>query len=137
MPVAQYRERVRVDRGRAAVVAEHREPEPRAQDRASLADPPEEAEVLGEAAERDVLAVVGRRLRVALPPRQGLHRASEGRPRLVERHLVPGVRELEGRTQPREPSSYDGDPHLRSAAPKVRSFVSGESRSEPSKTSNP
>ena len=86
-----------------AVLGEHRQREPRAQIRAALADAVEEAEVLGEAAERDVLAVVGRRLRIALALRQRLHRAAERRPRLVQRHVDACVDEVERRGRPASP----------------------------------
>ena len=80
-------------------------------------------EVLREAAERDVLAVVGRRLRVALARGQRLHRAAERRPRLVERDVGAGVDEVERGGEPGEPAADDGDPHASSPRATIASFV--------------
>ena len=117
------------------MLVDHRQLKGHAPHRADLADAVEEAQVLGEAAERDVLPVVGRRLRVALAPRQRLHRAAERRPRLVQGHLVPAVHELERRAQAGEAAPDDRDSHRSSPAPMIRSFVSDESLTDPSKTS--
>ena len=76
-------------------------------------------------------------LGVALPARQGLDGAAERRPGFVQRDIVAVVSQVERRRQPGEPAAHHGDLHLRSPAPTMRSFVSRESRSEPSKTSNP
>ena len=119
------------------MLVEHGQLELQAANRARLADPVEEAQVLGEAAERDVLAVVGRRFGIAVAARQGLHGAAEGGPRLVHRYLMARVGQVERRRQPREPAAHDRHLHLKNPAPTMRSFVSGESRSEPSKTSKP
>ena len=94
-----------------AVLGEHRQREPRAEVRAALADAVEEAEVLGEAAERDVLAVVGRRLGIALALRQRLHGAAERRARLVQRDVGARVDELEGGGEACEPAADDGGLH--------------------------
>src|SRR3954454_19725171 len=102
MAVAEERKRRRRDRGAAAALVEHRELQRHAPHRGRLADPLEEAQVLGEAAERDMLAVVGLRVQVGIAPRKRLYSAAQPRPRLVERHLVPGVHELERRTQARK-----------------------------------
>src|SRR5205814_5164956 len=91
MPVAEQRERRAPDRRRPAMLVEHGQLELQAANRARLADPVEEAQVLGEAAERDVLAVVGRRFGIAVAARQGLHGAAEGGPRLVHRYLMARV----------------------------------------------
>ena len=137
VPVAQQGGAGALDLGHPPVLVDHGQLERLAPDRAALADPREEAQVLGETAERDVLPVVGRRLGIALAPRQGLDRASERRPRLVQRHLVARVDQLESRAQAGEPSSHDRCSHRSSPAPTMRSLVSGESRREPSNTSNP
>ena len=137
VPVAEQRQRRAPDRRRAAALVEHGQVELQAAHRARLADPVEEAQVLREAAERDVLAVVGRRLGVAFAPRQGLHRPAERRPGLVQRHLVARVGQVERGRQPGEAAADDRDLHRRSPAPTMRSFVSRERRTEPSKTSNP
>ena len=105
---------------------------------AALADAVEEAQVLGEAAERDVLAVVGRRGRITLTLRQRLHGAAERRPRLVERDRVALVGELERGRETGQPAS-DDRAFMAGAlpAPTMRSFVSGESCGGPPNTSNP
>ena len=54
-----------------------------------------------------MLAVVGRRLRVVLALGKCLHRAAEGRPRLVNRHLDAGVEQVESGGEPREPAAHD------------------------------
>ena len=63
-----------------------------------------------------MLAVVGRRARVALPFRQGLHRPAERRPRLEEADVVALLRELERRREPGEPTADDRDPHSATTA---------------------
>src|SRR5205085_5894515 len=137
VPVAEERAEPVADRRDAATLVDHRQPERLTANQTGRADPLEEAEVRREAAERDVLAVVGRRLRVALARRQRLHLAAERRPRLVERHLVPRVDELERRREPREAAADDGRLHGSIPLPTMRSLASGGSRSEPPKTSKP
>ena len=68
--------------------------QPQAANRAGLSDSPEETEVFGAAAERDVLAVVGWRSRVAGSCGKRLHQAAERRPGLEKRDVVPGVDEI-------------------------------------------
>jgi len=85
-------------RGAAAFV-DHSQLERYPLDLVSAADPLEERQIVREAAERDVLAVVGRRLGIALPLGQRLHLAAEGRPGLEQRHVVAGVGELERRSE--------------------------------------
>ena len=63
-----------------------------------------------------MLAVVGRRARVALLFRQGLHRAAERRPRLEEADVVALFSELERRREPGEPTADDRDPHSATTA---------------------
>ena len=101
---------------------------------AALADPVEEGEVFREAAERDVLAVVGRRRWVAVPLGQRLHGAAERRARLVERDAVARVRELERRRETGEAAADDGRSHQR-PCPTIRSFVSADRCGGPTKTS--
>ena len=60
-----------------------------------------------------MLAVVGRRRRVALALGQRLDGAAERRPRLVEDDLVAGVGQLERRGEAGEPAADDGDPPRR------------------------
>src|SRR5262249_38401685 len=66
MRIAEQGGQARLDVGARAVLREDGKREARAQIRIALADALEEAEVLGEAAECDVLPVVGRRLRIAV-----------------------------------------------------------------------
>ena len=61
-----------------------------------------------------MLAVVGRRGRIALTLGQRLHRAAERRPRLVERDRVALVGELERGREAGEPASDDSRLHLSS-----------------------
>ena len=101
VPVGEQRGRLGAIRARRSVLGDHRQREPRAQIRAAFADAVEEAEVLGEAAERDVLAVVGRRRGIAFALRQRLHRAAERRARLVQRHVGAARRRARARRRGR------------------------------------
>ena len=99
----------RPDRRRPAVLVDHRQARAA---RAGARPPCRSARgtaVLLEAAERDVLAVVGRRRRVALALGQRLHGAAERRPRLVQHDLVAGVDELERGREAGEPAADDRD----------------------------
>ena len=84
-----------------------------------------------------MLAVVGRRRRVALALGQRLHRAAEGRPRLEQLDLPAGVDELERGGETGEPSTDDDRPHRRRPCPTMRSFESADSFGGPPKTSKP
>src|SRR5436190_18486395 len=86
----------------AAALVDHRQAQRLAPEGFLLADAGEEAPVGLEAAERDVLAVVRRRWRIALALGQRLDGAAEGGPRLVEDDLVPGVGQLERCREPRQ-----------------------------------
>src|SRR5712691_2566854 len=125
------------DRRDAATLVDHREAQPLASERSVLPDPGKEAPVGLEAAERDVLAVVRRRRRVAFALGQRLDGAAEGGPRLVKDDLVSCVDQPERRREACEPSSHNRDPQGKKLAPTIRSFVSRESRGGPSKTANP
>ena len=120
-----------------AVFGDHRQGEPRAQDEPRFADAVEEAQVLREAAERDVLAVVRRRLRVALALRQRLHGAAQRRPRLEQRHLRARVDEVERGREPGEAASDDRRPHRSSPRATTASFAGVERRHDAPKTSKP
>ena len=137
VPVAEKRQEPVADRRDAAALVDRRQRERLAAHVPGRADPLQEAQVRGEAAERDVLAVVGRRVGIALARRQRLHLAAEGRARLVERHVVARIDELERRGEPGQPAADHSRLHRRSPAPTTRSFASGDSRTEPPKTSNP
>ena len=128
MAVAQKRPQARLDGCDPAVLVEHRQAEARAEVRAALAYALEEAEVLGEAVERDVLAVVRRRLRVSLALGECLHRAAECRARLMEDDFLPRVHELERGGEAREPAADDR--HLQRKTPRATtaSFSGVESR---------
>ena len=110
-PVAEDRERRAADRGDARVLADHGQREALPPVGAALADPVEEAQVLLEAAERDVLPVVRRRRRVAVALGQRLDGAAERRARLEQRHLVAAVDELERGGEPGQAAADDGDLH--------------------------
>ena len=78
VPVTEERTEAVADlRGPAALV-DHGQLERPTSDVVRAADPLEEAEILGEAAERDVLAVVRGRIGIALALGQRLHLAAEG-----------------------------------------------------------
>src|SRR5947209_18599383 len=104
------------------MLVQHGERETRAEIRAAFADPFKEPQVLGEAAERYVRAVVGRRLRVAVAFGQRLHRAAERRARLVERHVLAGIDELERGGKTGEAAAHDGDGHASSPRATTASF---------------
>ncbi len=135
--IAQQRAQPRLDCRDRPVRVEHGQGEPHAQVRAALADPLEEAQVLGEAAERDVLAVVGRRLRIALAVGQRLDGAAERRPSLVDGDGMPGVDQVERRGQPRQAAADDRDLHGRSPRATTASLRGVESRVFSPKTSKP
>ena len=132
MAVAQEPEGARRDAGDAPVLGDYRERERLPPDRPGLAHALEEAEVLGAAAERDVLAVVGRRIRVALAHRQGLHRAAEGRPRLEDGDVVAGFGEVERGREAGKASAHDDSFHRAATA---RTLPTAESRGRLVKTS--
>ena len=93
-------QRPRAERADSPVLVDHGQLEPQAPDRARLPDPLEEAQILGEAAEGDVLAVVGRRRRVAVSLRQGLDGSAECRARLEQGHVGAGVEAVERGGEP-------------------------------------
>ena len=135
MPVAQERERAGAHVGDRAVLGDHRQVERPAAHAGGRADPLQERQVLREAAERDVLAVVGRRVRVSLASRQRLHRAAERRPRLVERDVGAAVDEVERGREPGQPASDHRDHHASSPRATIASFDRVEGRTSPSNTS--
>ena len=84
-----------------------------------------------------MLAVVGRRLGVALAFRQRLDGAAERRPGLVHCHLDARVDELERRGKARQPAAHDGDLHRSSPRATTASLARVDSRHDRSKTSKP
>ena len=84
-----------------------------------------------------MLAVVRRRLGVALAVGERLDRSAEGGPRLEHRHLVSRVDELERSSEPGKAAPDNCDFHRASAPPTTRSFLTGDREGGPSKTSNP
>ena len=112
MSIGQHARQRRADLRDLPVCVNDRQSEPRPQIRTALADALEKAEVLGEAAERDVLPVVRRRLGIALARRECLHRAAERRPRLVEDDVRARVHELERRGEPCQATADDRHPHV-------------------------
>ena len=135
MAIAEHASEAWLDRRDLPVRGNHGQPEPRAEVRAALPDAVEEAEVFGEAAERDVLAVVRRRLRVSVARGQRLHRAAERRARLVENDLSPCIDELERRGEAREPAADDRDLQRKTPRATTASFAGVESRVFPWNTS--
>ena len=135
VPVAEQVERTVGDHRDAALLVEHRELEGTPVERSGRAGEPEELLPGGEAAEADVLAVVGRRRRVALPLRQRLHRAAERRARLEQRHLLARPDQTERGRETGEPAADHDAPHRRRPPPTMRSFWSGERCGGPAKTS--
>jgi len=137
MPVAKQRAETVGDVRRSAPLVDHGQLEGHSLDIPGAADPLEEIQIVREAAERDVLAVVRRGLGVALPLGQGLHLAPERRPGFEERDVMPRVDKLERRREAGQAAADHRRPHLASAAPTTRSFATGESLGAPPKTSNP
>ena len=103
---------------------------------AALADPFEEAQVLGEAAEGDVLAVVRRRRRLARALGKRLHRPAERRPRLEQRHVGVRVDEVERGGEARETAADHCHLHRIRPRATTASFADVDSRQEAPKTSN-
>ena len=98
----------------------------------STADPRQKAQVLGETPERDVLPVVRRRLRIAVPARQGLDRAAKRRTRFEQGDFVTGVDQVECGGQAREPAADHNRLH---SAATARTFSTPESSGRAVKTS--
>jgi len=137
MPVAKERSEPVADRRLAALLVDHRELERQPFDLAGTAHPLEEAQILVETAESDVLAVVGRRLRVALALGERLHLAAECWTSLEQPHIVAGIRQVERGREAGETATNHNNLHRASAAPTTRSLATGESDGGPSKTSKP
>ncbi len=116
VPVAEQRERAGGDPGDAPVLGDHRQRQALAPVGGAAPDALQEREVLGAAAQRDVLAVVGRRIGVALALGQRLHGAAERRPRLEQRHLMSAVCELERGGEPGKAAADDDRPHRAATA---------------------
>jgi hypothetical protein len=136
VPVAEETQAGADRRGPAAPV-DHRQPQRLPAECLCRADTREEAPVGREAAERDVLAVVGRRRGIALALGERLHGTAERRPGLVKDDLVTRVDELERRREPGEAAADDGDAasSQRNEPATIRSFVGSDRRGGPSKTS--
>ena len=135
--VTQNRECARSNDCRASELVDHRQRETRAPQRSRLIDVPQEAEVLGEAAKRDVLTVVRRRPRITLALGECLDRAAQGRPSFEERDFVTRFQELERSRAAGEPTPDDHGLHRRRPSPTIRSFVSADRCGGPSKMSKP
>ena len=84
-----------------------------------------------------MLAVVGRRLGVALAVGQCLHGATERRPSLVHSHGMARVDEVERRGEAREASADNRDLHGRSPRATTASLRGVESRVFSPNTSKP
>ena len=84
-----------------------------------------------------MLAVVRRRIGIALPFRQRLHRAAERRPRLVDRHVVAAVDEVERSRESGQTAADDRGLHRQSPRATTASFAGAESRVRSPKTSQP
>jgi len=97
----------------AATLVDHGQLERQPPDVVAAPDPLEELQILGEAAERDVLAVVRRRLGITLPLRQRLHLAAKSRPGLEQGHVMAGVDELQRRREPGQAAPNHDCLHLR------------------------
>src|SRR5918996_1096780 len=130
--VTQQGQGPRPDLSHGAVFGDRGQGEPAAPDGLRLPDVLEEAEVLREAAQRDVLAVVGRRVRIALAPGERLDGAAERWPRLHHGDLVASAHELERRREARQPPADDDRPH---SAATARTLPAAERRGRSLKTS--
>ncbi len=84
-----------------------------------------------------MLAVVGRRLGIALALGERLDGTAERRPRLVHRHGVARVDEVERRGEPREATADHRDLHGRSPRATTASLRGVESRVFSPNTSKP
>ncbi len=84
-----------------------------------------------------MLAVIRRRLRVALAFGQGLDGSAERRSRFEHGHVGARVDEVECRGEPRETASDDDRLHRTSPFATTASFAGAESRVFSPKTSNP
>ena len=137
MRVTQKSSHGRPYRCDAPILGDDRQREAPAHVRRALADAVEECEVLGEASERDVLAVVGRGFRIPVARGQRLHGAAERRARLVHGHLCARVDEVEPSGQPGETAADHRHLHRTSSRATTASFAGVESRHDSSKTSKP
>jgi hypothetical protein len=88
MPVAKERRGAGAEVRHPSVLRDHGKRETKASQRSCLPDALEEANVLRAASERHVLAVVGRRRRIALSLRERLHRAAQRGPRLQQADVM-------------------------------------------------
>ena len=84
-----------------------------------------------------MLAVVRRRLRIALPLRKRLDGAAERRPRLDHRHVRASVDEVERCCEAGEAAADHNRPHRTSPLATTASFAGAESRVFSPKTSKP
>ena len=80
-----------------------------------------------------MLAVVGRRVGIALARRQRLHGTAEGRARLEDGDLVPGVGEVERGGEAGEPAAHDDRPAHSAAT--ARTLPTADSRGRCENTS--
>src|SRR5919201_1415083 len=120
----------------AAVLVDDRQRKALTAERAELPDPAQECLVALEAPEGDVLAVVGRRGRIALTLGERLDGTAQRRPRLVERDLGPGVHQAQRGREAGQAPSYDHCLH-NSADATILSLVGSDSRGGPANTSKP
>jgi hypothetical protein len=109
--VAQQLHRAGADRGDPAALVDHGHVEREPLEARRLAEILDEAEVGGAAAQRDVLAVVRRRRRVALALRQRLDGAAERRAGLQHHHLVALGAQVERSCCARDAAADDDGPH--------------------------
>ena len=139
MTVTQQRRHSRSQMGDAPLFVDHGHRERDAPDRGVLPDAPQKAQVLAATAERNVLAVVGRRGRIALPLRKCLNGAAERRPPLEQGHRRASVDEIERRRQTGEPAPDHHCPHYAASRmrplPITRSLPNAERLGRAEKTS--
>jgi hypothetical protein len=89
VPIAQQSHRAWPDDSHGAVFTNDREGQSAPPDRLLLADVLEELKVCVATAERDVLAIVGGRARIAVAFGKGLDSSAQVRACLEKRHVMP------------------------------------------------
>jgi hypothetical protein len=108
------------------VLVDHGQLERNSLHRPEAADSLEESQVLLETAERNVLAVVRRWIRIALPAGERLELSTERRPGFEEGDLVACIHEVKRGRQTGKTAADNGRLHRRSPEPTIRSFVSAD-----------
>src|SRR3954451_21715254 len=132
MAVAEERQRAGPDHGNGSVLGDDGQFQRLPADRLPLPDRVQKREVRVETAERDVLSVVRRRIRVAFASREGLHSPTQGWTRLQQRHLMPVVEKPKRGREPGQAAADNDELHSKATA---FTLPTAESRGRSVKTS--